>query len=526
MPMGLPRCIDLQTQADAEIFARREISRGAKQRTLRTGIPRRAMSTFRPDTESNRILAAILETSEDAIVAKDPSGRILAWNKSATTLYGYTADEAVGSPIAIIVPPDRRTELDDIMKQVAVGQRVGPLPTIRVSKSGQRIEVLLTVSPIRDDEGRIIGASAVARDLSVVRRLRRDLDVAESRWKAIVESAVDGIIVIDVSGHIESFNAAAERLFGYTSDEVRGHNVSMLMPDRFAGAHDGYLRRYLTSGERHIIGAGREVEGRRKDGTVFPMHLSVGEVSLEGERKFTGIIRDLTERAALETRLRDESALARLGELASVLAHEVRNPLAAVSGAVQMLMDHGNLDADHQEIASEIIRRIDGLSGLVSDLLLYARPPQPKLTPVHLNSLAEVFVQFFRSDPSWQGITVLVEGHCSAVMADPELLKIILQNLLLNAAQAMNGRGRIVIRLSEQSDQANIDISDQGPGIALEVRETLFTPFVTTKVRGTGLGLPTVVRLARAHGGSAAVFSTSSNGTTIRLTLPLAPSLA
>src|SRR5436190_5022246 len=156
-------------------------------------------------------------------------------------------------------------------------------------------------------------------------RVDRALAGSEARWKAIIDSAVDAIIVIDSRGLIESFNPAAQRMFGYAATEVIGRNVNLLMPSPFAEEHDGYIRRYLETGEQRIIGLGREVSGRRKDASEFPLHLSVARAAIAGELRFTGIIRDLTERNVLEAKLREESALARIGELAAVLAHEVKN---------------------------------------------------------------------------------------------------------------------------------------------------------------------------------------------------------
>ena len=338
---------------------------------------------------------------------------------------------------------------------------------------------------------------------------------------AIVESAVDGIILIDERGLVEFFNPAAERLFGYTSAEVIGRNVSMLMPSPHAEEHDRYLKRYLTTREPHIIGIGREVTARRKDGTLFPVHLSVAELDVGGKAKFTGIIRDLTERVKLEKRLREESGLVRVGELAAVLAHEIKNPLAAVSGAIQMLGQHITAEKD-RAIVKEILHRLDGLSALMGDLLLYARPPRPEMRPVELPRLFEALVAFLKSDPAWRGLDVQVEGQAGPIVADPELLKIAFQNLLLNAAQAVRGQGRIRVKLAHDETQTTVDIIDSGPGIPQEHHERLFTPFFTTKARGTGLGLATVRRIAEAHGGEVRIAETGSSGTVVRVSLPAA----
>ena len=264
--------------------------------------------------------------------------------------------------------------------------------------------------------------------------------------------------------------------------------------------------------------------GLRKDGTTFPMHLSVGEVLIEGGVRFTGIVRDLTDRVALEQKLREESGLARIGELAAVLAHEVKNPLAAVSGAVQMISGVLPPHSDERQITTEVLQRLDGLSALMGDLLLYARPPHPSPAVIDGLELVNNLVAFFRQDPAWRELSVEVRGTATAI-ADPELLKIALQNLLLNAAQATRGRGRVNVELAQTDGVTTVEVSDNGPGIPANVRERVFTPFFTTKARGTGLGLATVKQIAEAHGGGISIAATSSSGTTMRLTLPVSKPL-
>jgi two-component system sensor kinase FixL len=297
------------------------------------------------------------------------------------------------------------------------------------------------------------------------------------------------------------------------------------MPEPYASEHDHYLRRYQMTGERRIIGIGREVTGRRRDGTTFPAHLSVGELAFEGEPMFTGIVRDLTERVSLETRLREESGLVRLGELAAVLAHEIKNPLAAVSGAVQMLSEH-LASGEDRDIAQEILRRLDGLSALMTDLLIYARPPTPRVSDVDVMGLLHALAQLLASDPGWRNLRVRIEGAVDRLQADPELLKVVFQNLLLNAAQAMGGRGEIAITVQQADARVHVNVADAGPGIPPEVREKVFTPFFTTKAKGTGLGLPTVRRIVEAHGGQVVVVESGREGTTLRVTLPASAGVA
>jgi PAS domain S-box-containing protein len=354
---------------------------------------------------------------------------------------------------------------------------------------------------------------------SVEERLR----ASEARWRAVFQSAVDGIIVIDDAGLIEAFNPAAERLFGYTEEEVLGNNVNMLMPSPYHEEHDGYLARYLQTGEQQIIGIGREVTGRRKDGTTFPLHLSVGETSLGGERKFTGILHDLSTRVAMEEQLREQAALARLGEMAAVLAHEVKNPLAAVRGAIEVIGSRLPAGSRDVAIVKEIVSRIDSLNALMKDLLLFSRPPRPNPLPVEIPALVSSTAELLREDPALNAVRITVEGSAPPVLADPGLLQIVFLNLMVNSAQAMRGKGEITVSVAPSNGWCLIAFQDSGPGIPAEARDKIFTPFFTTKSRGTGLGLPTAKRLIEAHRGMIDVRCPESGGTTVTIRLPAGP---
>jgi two-component system CheB/CheR fusion protein len=245
-----------------------------------------------------RRLAAVVETSADAIFSKDLDGAIRTWNRAAERLYGYTHDEAVGRSVEMLFPEDRAKEFATIMARLRRGETIQQLETERVRKDGQRVPVAVTASPVRDDSGKVVSASVIARDISERRRAEQALRDREERLQAILDTAADAIITTDGQGIIQSVNAAAERMFGYTAAEMLGQNVKMLMPSPYREAHDDYMARYLRTGEKHIIGIGRAVEARRKDGSVFPADLAVSEIAHLG--LFTGIHRDLTERRRLE----------------------------------------------------------------------------------------------------------------------------------------------------------------------------------------------------------------------------------
>jgi two-component system, LuxR family, sensor kinase FixL len=477
-------------------------------------------SPFNPD-DDGRILAALIDSSDDAIIAKSLDGIILSWNRGAERMYGYSANEAIGRSISFLIPSDQRHEFEDILKRIRADERVAHHETQRLTKDGRALDVSLTVSPIKDADGKILGASSIARDITERKRVEQALRGSEARWRAIVESAVDGIVVIDARGNVEAFNRAAERLFGYTADEVIGRNVNMLMPAPYHDEHDGYLARYRATGIQKIIGIGREVTGLRKDGVAFPLHLSVGEVLIEGESKFTGILHDLAERAQLETQLREQSALTRLGEMAAVVAHEVKNPLTGIRGAIQVIGSRLPAGSRDVQVVADIIARIDALNDLMKDLLLFARPPQPRVAPVDVILLLKTVTHLVGQDPAMRDLRVDVAGDAPVVNADAELLKIVVQNLLINGAQAMQGSGLIHISVSSDDRVCQIRIADHGPGIAPDVLKKLFTPFFTTKARGTGLGLSTARRLIEAHGGTLAIECPPSGGTSATLRLPV-----
>jgi two-component system sensor kinase FixL len=482
------------------------------------------VSSFNPSDRARQVLAAIFDSAVDGIVVIDARGLIEAFNPAAERLFGYREGEVVGQNVKILMPSPYREEHDGYLARyrdtgeariIGIGREVQGL-----RRDGTTFPLHLSVGEMSvDGETKYTG---ILHDLSARVALESRLRASEERWRSIIESAVDAIIVIDSHGTVEAFNPGAERLLGYRETEVVGRNVSMLMPSPFREEHDGYLSRYLQTGDAKIIGIGREVTGRRADGSLFPLHLSVGEMVLGGQRKFTGILHDLSSRVRMEEQLREQAALVRLGEMAAVIAHEVKNPLAGIRGAVQVI--GGRLPKESREAAvvGEIISRIDTLAGLIQDLLLFARPPQPRPAPVDVLPLVVTTAELLNSDPALSGIRIEVEGAAPPLAADAELLKIVFLNLLVNSAHAMGGQGRIRVSIDVAGDSGRVTFADAGPGIPAEIREKIFAPFFTTKSRGTGLGLPTAKRLVEAHRGTIRVECPPAGGTTVTVELPLA----
>lgn len=473
--------------------------------------------------ESDVRWRSIVESAVDGIVVIDAHGCIEAFNPGAERLFGYTEAELLGRNVSVLMPPPYREEHDSylahyvttgVAKIIGKGREVSGL-----RRDGSVFPVHLSVGEMSvGGERKFTG---ILHDLSARVELEERLRASEARWRSIIDSAVDGIIVIGANGLIAAFNPAAERLFGYGEQEVIGQNVSILIPSPHREAHDSYLARYLETGVQKIIGIGREVTGRRRDGSTFPIHLSVGEmISSGGERQFTGILHDLTARVRMEEQLLEQAGLARLGEMAALIAHEVKNPLAGIRGAVQVI--GGRLPADSRDaaVAKEIVARIDGLNDLVKDLLLFARPPYPRPQLVDLGALVSSTANLLADDPALASMRVEVQGTARPVLADPELLKIVFVNLLMNGAQAMQGEGVLQVSVEAADSWCQLSFRDSGPGIPADIREKIFTPFFTTKSGGSGLGLPTAKRLIEAHAGSIRFECPPDGGTTVIVRLP------
>ncbi len=330
--------------------------------------------------EANLRLAAIVTSSDDAIVGETLDGTVTDWNRGAESVFGYTAAEIIGKPLSILLPGGNDNEELDILARIKRGDRIEHYETRRRRKDNEIIDVSLTVSPLWDSAGHLAGASTVARDITAAKRAQIALQEREAHLRSVLDTVPDAMVVIDSRAAIQSFSATAERLFGYTEAQVVGRNVSMLMPSPYRENHDRYMTRYMETGEKRIIGRGRVVVGLRRDGSTFPMELSVGEMRSGDRHSFTGFIRDLTERQETQRRMQDLQAelihmsrFTAMGEMASTLAHELNQPLTAIASYLSgcrrlldgkteqesvMIRDAIERAADQALRAGQIIRRL------------------------------------------------------------------------------------------------------------------------------------------------------------------------
>jgi PAS domain S-box-containing protein len=333
---------------------------------------------------------------------------------------------------------------------------------------------------------------------------------------ALDQSAI--VATTDVTGRIKFVNEKFCEISKYSRAELIGQDHRILN----SALHPKDFIRDLW----RTIAQGRvwrgDLRNRAKDGSLYWVDTTIVPF-LDARGKpwqYMAIRYDITQRKEQEERLREQSALARLGEMAAVVAHEVRNPLAGIRGALQVISTRFPPGAKEPKIMGDIVARIDSLSGTLDDLLMFARPREPKMAPLGVGPFLTDVAIWLKQDKSMNEVQVDVDADDALIVADSEQLRLVFTNLLLNAAQAMEGRGRI--RLSARADGHGCElvVQDSGPGMPDEVRAQVFEPFYTTKTRGTGLGLPTVKRIVEAHHGTIAVECPVSGGTLVRVTLP------
>ncbi|UVK47108.1 PAS domain S-box protein [Mesorhizobium sp. AR07] len=363
------------------------------------------------------------------------------------------------------------------------------------------------------------------------------LDAREAHLRSILDTALDATVVIEKDGTIVSFNAAAIRQFGYAETEVVGQNVHILMPEPYHHEHDGYMNRYLATGEKRIIGIDRVVVGRRKDGSTFPMKLAVGEMTTAGKTFFTGFIRDLTEREESAARYEEiQGELARmarlneLGEMASTLAHELNQPLSAIANYVQgcsrLLRDVDDALASRmREALDEAARQALRAGQIIRHLREFVTRGETEKAPEDIRKLVEEAGTLALVGSRERGIRSVYDfaPEAKTVMADRVQVQQVLINLMRNAMEAMRDSERRELKVSTAPDGDGavvIEVSDTGPGISEDIVAQLFKPFVTTKPGGMGVGLSISKRIVEAHGGKISVFRNDNGGATFRFTLP------
>lgn len=492
--------------------------------------------------QASRQLAAIVESSEDAIISKDLNGIVASWNQAAERLFGYTAKEMIGKPITLLIPPERHDEEPGILERIRRGQRIEHYETVRRRKDGTLLDVSLTVSPIRDTQGNIVGASKVARNITQSKRVEAALRESEERFRTLAMNAPAAIFIKDLAGRYTLANPLACQALGRIAGVV-GLTDHELLPNEVADS----LRRH----DAEVISTGGAIE--REEIVQRPgfsrNYLSVKFPLLDGSGQVIGVCGvaiDITERKLMEKALRESEEkqrehaqeleqqlimsgrLVSLGEVTASMAHEFNNPLGIIMGFVEDMLSSMN-SADPNYRALQIIdEESKRCRQIVRDLMEYARPRNIEFCSTSVTDAIEKTLQLVANRLYKQNVAVerKLKPGLPRIQADAQQLEQVLVNLYLNAIDAMPEGGQLIVEteLAPSDDMAPvvaITVSDTGFGIAETDLPKIFQPFFTAKKRrGMGLGLPICQRIINNHGGRIEVESVPGAGSTFKIYLP------
>lgn len=517
-------------------------------------------------TGAERWLAAIVESSDDAIIGESLEGVVTSWNRSAERIFGYSASEAIGRPLSSLLWPAKEDENDlDLLRRVRRGERVNHYETVRVHKDGRRILVSLSMSPITDSNGVLIGVAKIARDITTrvsmeqslfasserVRLLTeqeaqaRAANLADRRFRELIEDAPDGILQIDSSGTIALANRAAEILFGYTREEFLRLDVDELVPEGHRANHAQHRANFVEAGVSRPMGLGLNLFGRRKDGSEFPVEISLSHMKAPNGVSVTAVVRDVTERKRMEEHVRtlQESYMAELqarqkeaerlnqlkNEFIASVSHELRTPLHTIIGFADLLSEEfeGPLNPTQREFVRHIRRDSDHLLGLINDVLDLSRIEGGRLE-VHVErlSLRDAISEAVGAIKSHADAkSVHVHGDDAGelhVVADPIRLRQILYNLLNNAVKFTSAGGEVNVHVERDGGMVRVTVADTGVGISPDEQAKIFDRFyqVSNKSGGAGLGLAICKQLIELQDGSISVESEPGLGSRFHFNLP------
>lgn len=481
------------------------------------------MSTVASDLEKLQqerdFAKSLIETAQTIVLVLDREGHIVRVNHYFEELSGYRQEELQGKDWfgAFIPDEDRPRVKERLLEVVHQGRIRGANPII--VRDGQRRDIEWTAKAVPAPDDGDMKILAVGQDITERER-------AQASLHSLIETTQDAVITIDHQGHIELFNPAAERIFGYTRAEVVGRNVRLLMPEPYASEHQGYLDHYEQTGERRAIGRIRTVAAQRKSGEVFPIELSVTEIRSGNEVRYGAFIRDISDKVRLQEQLVERERLAAIGTTAATFAHEVGNPLNSMYMAAQLL--ERRLGKQRDLVDDAILTPLHNLTNemrrlltLLEDFRSLARRQPLHLKPVSLPLLIADLCSVEAAYHAAHNIEVIhhLPPDLPAIEADAEKLKQVLLNLCKNAVEAMPQGGMLTLRAHNSDGRIRLEVSDTGGGIPVGL--DIFEPFATTKTQGTGLGLTVARQIIAAHQGTIDFFSTPGQGTTFTIELPI-----
>jgi PAS domain S-box-containing protein len=518
----------------------------------------------RPSAE--RWLAAIVESSDDAILSMDLSGNITSWNAAATRIFGYESTEAIGQPVSLLAWPGEEERLNLFLGILRHGGRVDHSEVSRKHKNGKKILVSLSLSPIVDSSGAIIGIFKIARDItersesagaleqSKARLTQQEANaraemLAERRYRELIENAPDAILQVDPAGTIVIANHTAEKMFCYTREELMGQNVDLLVPEANRAAHPAHRKALADAGLSRPMGLGLDLLAQRKDGTKFPVEISLSPLKTENGVHVTAVIRDVTERKLTELRVKtlQESYMTELqarhkeaerlnqlkSEFMASISHELRTPLHTIIGFAELMQEEGEgpLNSTQRRFMQHIHVDSEHLLGLINDVLDLSRIEAGGLhlhtEPVRLLLIVAESIMAIQPYADARSVVIRLVGEFDFnVTADPLRLRQILYNLLSNGAKFSLPGGEVHVDALLEEDFVRVTVSDTGMGIAPEECSHIFEKFyqvglTSVGVReGTGLGLAICKQLVEMQNGKIWVESELGKGSKFHFTLP------
>jgi len=493
---------------------------------------RRAEETLRVSEERFRLLLGSVR--DYAIYMLDPTGHVVSWNAGAEQIKGYRAEEIIGQHFSrFYTAEDVAAGKPEAALRAAAAQGRYEEENWRLRKDGSRFWADVVIGAVQDERGALVGFAKVTRDLTERQRAEEALRASEERFRILAVTANDAIISADSRGDITYFNPGAERIFGYALEEVTGKPLTVLMPERFRDAHRTGLARYLATGEARVVGKTVELAGRKKDGTEFPLELSLASWRHGPEVAFTAIIRDITERKRVEDTLRRhtaqlEVANAELDAFAYSVSHDLRAPLRGIDGFSQALLEDyaERLDVTGKDYLARVRSASQRMATLIDDLLNLSRVTrhQMHVAAVDLSALARgIAADLQKGDPERRAEFIIAPGL--QVQADPGLMRVVLQNLLENAWKFTGKRphARIEVGSATHDGRPAYFVRDNGAGFDMTYVHKLFGAFQrlhgAQEFDGTGVGLATVQRVIHRHGGRVWAEGAVDGGATFYFTL-------
>jgi len=472
--------------------------------------------------KTNVRLSGILESAMDAIITIDADQRVLLFNPAAETMFHCSAGKAIGRSIDEFLPQRFRKAHEGHIREFGrtrvTSRRMGTLGTVTGLRSdGTEFPAEASISQVD-----VVGSklyTVILRDVTERKR-------SEEQLRLAIEAAPSGMILVDQQGQIILVNAQIEHQFGYSRHELLGQPVELLVPESFRAAHVGDRQRFFSAPSTRQMGKGRELFGRRKDGSEFPIEIGLNPVDTpEGIHVLASVI-DITERKRLEQQLRRTERIAELGTLASGMAHEIGTPMNVILGRAEYLLGRVKEETIQKGLQT-IITQVERITKVMNQLLAFARRRSPERVPLVLRDVVEQSLEMFeqRFENAHIEVKLDTDDRCPNIHADPDQLSQVLINLIMNAIHAMPDGGSLRIAIASADDTVKLTVTDSGHGIPTDVLKKVFEPFFTTKEfgKGTGLGLTVVKGILEEHGGSIAVESQEGKGTTFTILLPTGP---